>query len=201
MQSSRLIRSTSSGVRYMQTRQFHQQTVVSKSIFSKFFGKKEEAGTEEASESNKPTDKELFAEKYRQKQLEKHLSHPGPVQLKFPKRSFTPERLEYRVRKILRTCEVPVNVSDWKTTSLEDKAVKLKVLSAVMQYIKLEVTNRALNNIRTVGDLVEELKVKPVNVDAGHVVAQFFKESEENIPANMKFEPYDKKTRNIHARQ
>ncbi|KAJ2819914.1 hypothetical protein GGI24_004643 [Coemansia furcata] len=70
-----------------------------------------------------------------------------------------------------------------------------------MKYVKLPVSSRMLNNIRTVGDIIVELNHKPASKDDGHPVAQYFKENAEALPANMKFEPFAKGTRKLHARQ
>lgn len=151
-------------------------------------------------EGSEPTQEEMAA-----KRLENRLanmSNHEPIYPKFPKRQpFSPKRLETRVKQVLRQCEITLDTSDWKATKLEDREIKFKVLSAVIEYIKLPIPSRSLNNISNVGDLLVELVQKPVQADAGHPVAQYFKEHADELPPNMKFEPYATRTRKIHSRQ
>ncbi|KAJ1831978.1 hypothetical protein LPJ73_008044 [Coemansia sp. RSA 2703] len=200
MLSSRTICATS--IRFAQLRGFHQQAPVAEGFLGKLFGSKKSKETEPAKEesASAAVGDTIQDSKHLEKELMSHI-YKGPLELKFPKRQFTEERLSYRVKKVIRGCEVSLDKADWKATSLADKDTKLKVLSAVMKYIKLPISNRALNNIQTVDDLLKELASKPVTKDAGHPVAQFYAEKSEELPANMKFETFSKKTRNIHSRK
>ncbi|ORX73647.1 hypothetical protein DL89DRAFT_263678 [Linderina pennispora] len=178
-------------------RALHQQTPVSAAggLFGKLFGgkKADEPAAPSAAVgdmiSNQP-------EPVRFERTEKE-----PLRLRFPKRQYTTQQLEDRIQRILAKNDVAVVEGDWKATSLAVGDVKLKVLADVMKLAKLKVTNRMLNNVQTAGDLVNELTQKPAAKDAGHVVAQFYKEHGEELPANMKFEPFTKHGRKLHAYQ
>ncbi|KAJ2020628.1 hypothetical protein GGI01_003315 [Coemansia sp. RSA 376] len=202
MSSIRFVRA-SCGSSVVRSRFIHQQSVVGAGggLLGKLFGgskKPEDKVDPQAPMVSGDTIGEETKVQYEQlaKDLEK-----GPLQLKFPKRQYPPARLEYRIKKLLDASEVPVDSADWKLTRLDDKADKLKVLSSVMKYVKLPVSSRMLNNIRTVGDLIKELDHKPASKDDGHPVAQYFKENVQELPANMKFEPFAKGTRKLHAHQ
>ncbi|KAJ2224221.1 hypothetical protein IWW45_008142 [Coemansia sp. RSA 485] len=207
MLSSRFIRASSA--RCVQVRHFNQQSPRAESLLGKLFGsKKGKESTAPPSESgssvaaNSPAVGDVIQEGGDVQKMHSSRHVPNtPVHSKFPKREFSAARLEVRVKDVMKTCEVALNNDDWKSTPLAEKEVKFKVLSAVMKYIKLPVSNRALNNIRTVGDLLQELSQKPVSQDAGHQVAKFFNENSMALPANMKFEPYAKETRNLHNKQ
>ncbi|KAJ2787221.1 hypothetical protein GGI15_000882 [Coemansia interrupta] len=201
MLSSRAIRASS--IRFAQVRGFHQQTPTAEGFLGKLFG-----GGKKNKDPEPAQDETISAavgdtihdSKLLERELASRLSS-GPFELKFPKRQYSAERLSYRVKQVLRGCEVSLDKADWKATSLAEKDTKLKVLSAVMKHVKLPIPSRALNNIHTVDDLLKELSFKPVAKDAGHQVAQFYTENSENLPANMKFEPFAKETRNIHKHQ
>ncbi|KAJ2489042.1 hypothetical protein IWW37_004329 [Coemansia sp. RSA 2050] len=184
-------------------RLIHQQSVVGAGggLLGKLFGgskKPEEKVDPEAPMVSGDTISEETAGQY-----EKLATNLGrrQLQLKFPKRQFTSARLEFRIKQLLEASEVAVDSADWKLTRLDSKADKIKFLSSVMKYIKLPVSSRMLNNIRTVGDLIEELDYKPASKDDNHPVAQHFKENAQALPANMKFEPFAKGTRKLHAHQ
>ncbi|KAJ1725654.1 hypothetical protein LPJ53_000133 [Coemansia erecta] len=199
MLSSRAIRASS--IRFAQAREFHQQTPVAEGFLGKLFGGKKSKDPEPVQETTSAAVGDTIQDsKLLEHELISRLSS-DPVNLKFPKRQYSAERLSYRVRQILQGCEVTLDKADWKATSLAEKDTKLKVLSAVMKHAKLPISSRALNNIQTVDDLLKELATKPASKDAGHQVAQFYSENSEDLPANMKFEPFAKETRNIHKRQ
>ncbi|KAJ2769714.1 hypothetical protein IWQ57_002986 [Coemansia nantahalensis] len=120
---------------------------------------------------------------------------------KFPIRTISPERLEQRLRRVLRESDVALASPDWKATSIAERETKFKVLSGVIQKMRLPVSNRVLHNVQTAGDLLAELSVKPPAKDAGHPVAQFYATKTDELPANMRFEPFAKGTRRLHAHQ
>ncbi|KAJ2583035.1 hypothetical protein GGF44_002176 [Coemansia sp. RSA 1694] len=185
-------------------RLIHQQSVVGASggLLGKLFGGGKKEAEDKADLGTPMAIGDTISEKTKgeYEQLASNLES-GPVQLKFPKRQYSAARLEHRIKSVLEASKVAVDSADWKLTRLDDKADKLKVLSSVMKYVKLPVSSRMLNNIRTAGDLIEELNHKPVSKDDGHPVAQHFKENAQALPANMKFEPFAKGTRKLHARQ
>ncbi|KAJ2785457.1 hypothetical protein H4R18_000540 [Coemansia javaensis] len=125
----------------------------------------------------------------------------GPIHLKFPKRQFTPERLEARLKRVLREADVALAEPDWTATSIAERETKFRVLSGVIRHMKMPVSSRVLQNVQTAGDLLAELSLKPPSKDAGHPVAQFYAEKAESLPANMRFEPFAKGTRKLHAHQ
>ncbi|KAJ2900855.1 hypothetical protein IWW38_000230 [Coemansia aciculifera] len=187
------------------SRLIHQQSVVGaggSGLLGKLFGRGDSKKTEEKIDTGIASGDTIVSEQTKAdyERLANDLQR-GPVQLKFPKRQYSAARLEYRIKKVLEATNVAVDTADWKLTRLDDKSDKLKVLSSVMKYVKLPVSSRMLNNIRTVGDLVLELDHKPASKDDGHPVAQHFKENAQALPANMKFEPFAKGTRKLHARQ
>ncbi|KAJ1645311.1 hypothetical protein J3B02_001345 [Coemansia erecta] len=199
-----------SSVHYVQIRNFYQQAPRAEGLFGKLFGsKKPKEPTASSSDSGSPAlaaDSPAVGDVVQDKDIsQRHRASryepSAPVHSKFPKREFSAARLESRVRGVLNTCQVALDKNDWKSTSLVEKEIKFKVLAAVMKYIKLPVSSRALNNIRTVEDLLVELSQKPVSQDAGHQVAKFFEEHKMDLPANMKFEPYAKETRSMHNKQ
>ncbi|KAJ1823823.1 hypothetical protein GGH91_000446 [Coemansia sp. RSA 2671] len=185
-------------------RYIHQQSVVGAGggLLGKLFGggskKAEEKVDPEAPMVSGDTISEETAGKY--EKIAKAMGRKQ-LQLKFPKRQFTSARLELRIQQLLEASGITVDGADWRLTRLDDRADKIKFLSSVMKYVKLPVSSRMLNNIRTVGDLIEELDYKPASKDDGHPVAQHFNENAETLPANMKFEPFAKGTRKLHARQ
>ncbi|KAJ2851739.1 hypothetical protein IWW36_000884 [Coemansia brasiliensis] len=124
-----------------------------------------------------------------------------PLTLKFPKRQYSARRLEQRLRMVLKESEVTMATPDWKDTKIADKETKLKVLSKVIKNMKVPVPNRVLNNVNTAGDLFSELSAKPLEKDAGHPVAEFYAKKASELPENMKFEPFAKGTRKLHAHQ
>ncbi|KAJ1953125.1 hypothetical protein GGI12_006082 [Dipsacomyces acuminosporus] len=190
------------------TRAFHRVApqAAAAGILGKLFGgrKTEETKTpavgDSISESNSSGSSSTSADQARQTDHFASSSNK-PIQPMFPKREFSPARLELRIKDILEQNQVSLASPDWKSTGLSEKSVKLRVLSDVMKYVKLPVTSRALNNIQTVGDLLVELEQKPVSKDAGHQVAQFYTTNESAIPENMKFEPFAKSTRRLHVHQ
>ncbi|KAJ1900428.1 hypothetical protein LPJ66_001482 [Kickxella alabastrina] len=201
MLSSRFIRT--SGSRLAQARPFHQQSTVSEGFLGKLFGSKK-ADTPQTTEGQSPAVGDIIQDSNAQQRKlggKKNNASYELIQPKFPKREYSAARLECRIKQVLKSCEVPLDTADWKSTQLVEKDVKFKVLSGVMKYVKLQVTNRALNNVRTVGDLLEELSLKPVSKDAGHPVAQFYAEKSEELPPNMKFEPFTKTSRKLHVHQ
>ncbi|KAJ1731354.1 hypothetical protein LPJ72_003981 [Coemansia sp. Benny D160-2] len=111
------------------------------------------------------------------------------------------KKVENRLKTILTRCDVEQDPVDWKATPLTERNVKFRVLTLAMRHIRLPISNRALNNIQTVGDLLEEFDQKPVTTDAGHPVAAFYKENADQLPANMKFEPFQGRNSRTHVHQ
>ncbi|KAJ1666419.1 hypothetical protein IW140_001150 [Coemansia sp. RSA 1813] len=124
-----------------------------------------------------------------------------PLKLKFLKRDMPLEWTERHLKNVLRICNIKVDEADWKTTQLTQRDVKLRVISEAIRKIKIPIHNRALNNINTAGDLLEEFVQKPVQRDAGHPVAIFYKENADKLPPNMKFESFEKRKRKLHVDQ
>ncbi|KAJ2616793.1 hypothetical protein H4S08_000629 [Coemansia sp. RSA 1365] len=184
--------------RNLQARGFHQQNVVAQGLVRKLFGRKksEENTPEQKVEAESPVDESMVVpaeieEEYKQK----------VTMQKFPKRDYSKKQLELRIKRVMEDSEVELSKPDWTSTSIANKDIKFKVLSGIMDQMKIPVSNRVLNNVRTVSDLISELSVKAPSKDAGHPVAEFYANEASNIPTNMKFEPFSKKTRKLHARQ
>ncbi|KAJ1836641.1 hypothetical protein IWW55_002623 [Coemansia sp. RSA 2706] len=194
----------------VQSRAFHpQSSAAAKGIFGKLFGRdKKESPAESAAPADeaaaRPDDAHsdeaaARAAESMQQHFDDYDERP-PLVPKFPQRNYTPARLEQRLQRVLRESQVPL-AGDWKQTSIAEKSVKLKVLSGVIMHMKLPVSNRVLNNVRTVGDLLAELSEKPPSKDAGHPVAAYYAERADELPPNLKFEPFARGTRKLHARQ
>ncbi|KAJ2194267.1 hypothetical protein GGH18_002279 [Coemansia sp. RSA 530] len=199
-------------------RAFHQSNVAAEGIFGRLFGRKKKESPAEPqpidTEVAKAADTEVKAPLTTETPLiEQDVSGESlspymdrtfverePIVPKFPQRNYSPKRLEGRLRRVLSEAHVKVNAKDWKSTSLAEKETKLKVLSGVIMHMKLRVPSRMLNNVHTVGDLLQELSEKPQSKDAGHPVAAFYAEKASELPSNMKFEPFVKGSRSIHAR-
>ncbi|KAJ2161252.1 hypothetical protein GGF46_001594 [Coemansia sp. RSA 552] len=202
VQSVRRVGASRSGV--LARRSFHQPgAAAAPGLFGKLFGgKKDEpkpAAPEEGTKAEGAADQakdtaEPTYEDY--EELERK-----PVEFMFTSKEYKPEQLEQRVKEVLAATDVALATPDWKATSIGERDVKFKVLSAVIKDAKVPVTSRMLNNVQTVGDLLGELIQKPVSPDAGHPVAKFYKEKKGELPSNMKFEPFRKGTRKLHARQ
>ncbi|PIA16949.1 hypothetical protein COEREDRAFT_80981 [Coemansia reversa NRRL 1564] len=185
----------------LQTRGFHQQNVLAQGLVRKLFGRKkneEENIPEEKVEAETPVDSDEsmvvpaeIEEEYKQK----------ATLPKFPKRDYSKKQLELRIKRVMEDSEVELSKPDWTSTSIANKEIKFKVLTGIMDQMQIPVSNRVLNNVRTVSDLISELSVKAPSKDAGHPVAEFYANKASNIPTNMKFEPFSKKTRKLHARQ
>ncbi|KAI9502965.1 hypothetical protein GGI25_006056 [Coemansia spiralis] len=185
-----------------QARHIHHQTAISApGLFGRFFGGKDKKVAELADQQAEETTNEGTADgfdNYDNPLEEKR----EPLRPKFhPNLKYTIDQLEDKVKKVLKKSKVDLDDTNWKATGLVQKEIKLKVLSGIMKDIKLPVTNRALNNIQTVDDLINELIQKPVAKDLGHPVAKFYAEKAEELPVNMKFEPFKKGTRKLHAHQ
>ncbi|KAJ2003276.1 hypothetical protein GGI04_003028 [Coemansia thaxteri] len=185
------------------SRYLHQRSVVGASGFlGKLFGGGKKKDVSEPLDSTPLASGDIISDDSRAsyERLAEDMD-TETLQPKFPKRQYSPARLAIRVKEVLQTCEVSEDGANWELTSLEDKDVKLKVLSGVMKYAKLPVSSRMLNNIRTVGDLLAELNQGALSKDAGHPVSQFYTKHSQELPANMKFEPFVKGTRKLHAHQ
>ncbi|KAJ2802450.1 hypothetical protein H4R20_003274 [Coemansia guatemalensis] len=187
--------------RNLQSRGFHQQNVAAEGLVRKLFGRKkteEESKPEEKSAVEPPAasdESAAFAAEFEDEYKQK-LTAP-----KFPKREYSAKQLELRIKKVMEDSKVELSKPDWTSTSIASKEIKFKVLSGIMEQMKIPVSNRVLNNVRTVSDLISELSAKAPSKDAGHPVAEFYASEASNIPTNMKFEPFSKKTRKLHARE
>ncbi|KAJ1742654.1 hypothetical protein LPJ68_001716 [Coemansia sp. RSA 1086] len=194
-----------------QFRQLHQQSYAAAPGFlNKLFGgkAKKTEGDSPASVDSKASeapaelkDLKAPAEVANMIQEEFEYEERKPLTLKFPKREYSPRRLGQRLRMVLKEAEVTMATPDWKETKIADKETKLKVLSKVIKNMKVPVPNRVLNNVNTAGDLFNELSAKPLEKDAGHPVAEFYTKKASELPENMKFEPFAKGTRKLHAHQ
>ncbi|KAJ2401591.1 hypothetical protein GGI23_001294 [Coemansia sp. RSA 2559] len=181
-------------------RYFHKQTAASApGLFGRLFGKKDKEGDKDATPELASIDPAVLAAR---KRYEAGLiSHRKPVILKFTRHAMPVEKIELILKNVLHKCEVNVDAEDWKTTQLTQRDVKLRVISESIKKLKRPIHNRALNNISTVAELLDEFVQKPVQRDAGHPVALFYKENAGQLPANMKFESFGKKKRKLHVDQ
>ncbi|KAJ2558598.1 hypothetical protein EV175_000713 [Coemansia sp. RSA 1933] len=123
------------------------------------------------------------------------------VILKFQKRPLSLNVMESRLKRALVECRVTADAADWKATRITQLDVKRRVIKEAIRQLRIPIHSRALNNIKTVGDLLEEFIQKPVQRDAGHPVAIFFKKNADELPENMKFESYGRHKRKLHVDQ
>ncbi|KAJ1727814.1 hypothetical protein LPJ61_004381 [Coemansia biformis] len=207
--TARLLRTAACG-HSAQTRGLHQSAAAAQGFFGKLFGGAKGAGAKEADEKKDAAAGDAQAGPDSQvpgASPEGYQAHAlgsagrEKIQLKFPKRQYSPKRLEERLLRVLREAEVAVAEPDWKATSIADRETKFRVLSGVIQHMRLPVSNRVLHNVQTAGDLLAGLSTAPPSKDAGHPVAQFYAARADELPANMRFEPFAKETRRLHARQ
>ncbi|KAJ1790589.1 hypothetical protein LPJ59_005136 [Coemansia sp. RSA 2399] len=184
----------------VQASHFHEQTAVSApGLFGRLFGKKDKESDQDATPELASINPAVLAAR---KRYEAGLiSQRKPAILKFSRHAIPVEKIELILKNVLHTCEVKVDAEDWKTTQLTQRDVKLRVISAAVKRLKRPIHNRALNNISTVAELLDEFVQKPVQRDAGHPVALFYKENADELPANMKFESFGKNKRKLHVDQ
>ncbi|KAJ2082929.1 hypothetical protein H4R24_001199 [Coemansia sp. RSA 988] len=187
--------------RNLQARGFHQQSVAAEGLVRRLFGRKK-SGEERTPEEKSAAEPPLVNDEPAAVAAElEEVYQKKPIIPKFPKREYSAEQLESRIKKLMEDSEVELSKPDWTSTSIANKELKFKILSGIMDQLKLPVSNRVLNNIRTVSDLISELSAKAPSKDAGHPVAEFYADKASDIPTNMKFEPFSKKTRKLHARE
>ncbi|KAJ2708497.1 hypothetical protein H4R19_004715 [Coemansia spiralis] len=203
--AAHLLRTAAVGSQGAQARGVHYSAAVGQGLFKKLFGggKADDSSDKNKEAAAAPVEAApatgTVPEKYQAHVLGTSMREQTPLKLKFPKRVISPERLEQRVRRVLRESDVALASPDWKATSIAERDTKFKVLSAVIQKIRVPVSSRALQNVQTAGDLLAELSTKPPTKDAGHPVAQHYTEKADELPANMRFEPFAKGTRRLHA--
>lgn len=127
-----------------------------------------------------------------------------------------PEALKSTVRSIVLENISGLNENNWSQAELNQEDVKFKVniparlasdnvcihvtcVKIVKESIKQvgkEVSNRQLNNIRTVDDLLAHFLAKDEQ-ELNPTVERFFQQKADELPPNLVFEPYKK----YHERQ
>ncbi|OMJ08283.1 hypothetical protein AYI70_g5166 [Smittium culicis] len=118
---------------------------------------------------------------------------------KVPQPSYLPvEQVESELEPLIK--ELFKGVEDWRNCDISKTEIKEKVAIFSVTTFNKDIDNLSLNNIQSVQDLINFYSTKPEVLAAKHPVAKFFAEMpEENIPPNMKFVPFHKHQRRLHA--
>ncbi|KAI9025925.1 hypothetical protein CLU79DRAFT_743768 [Phycomyces nitens] len=97
-----------------------------------------------------------------------------------------PEEIKSTVRDIVMEHISGAQQTNWENCALEDVETKFKVIKESIQKTGKEVPNMELNQIKTVGDLLDYYKRSEEDVIASASIEKFFEDNE--LPANMTFE-------------
>ncbi|KAL1926953.1 hypothetical protein VTP01DRAFT_5283 [Rhizomucor pusillus] len=107
-----------------------------------------------------------------------------------------PEALKSTVRSIVLENISGLNENNWSQAELNQEDVKFKIVKESIKQVGKEVSNRQLNNIRTVDDLLAHFLAKDEQ-ELNPTVERFFQQKANELPPNLVFEPYKK----YHERQ
>ncbi|KAL0089381.1 hypothetical protein J3Q64DRAFT_1397803 [Phycomyces blakesleeanus] len=77
---------------------------------------------------------------------------------------------------------------NWESAALEDVETKFKIVKESIKKTGKEVPNMELNQIKTVGDLLDYYKRSEEEVIAASSIEKFFEDNQTELPMNMTFE-------------
>ncbi|PVU99740.1 hypothetical protein BB559_000459 [Furculomyces boomerangus] len=172
-------------------------------FFGKLFGGRKKESEDKTIEDIKSTELSEAQETNELDQLNMTFESEDVLKekrIKYSKRKyfdveFVEKELEPIVQKVF-----PESGSNWKASEIVDTKAKQEIAIESIKLFGKQIDNLSLNNMQTVQDLINFYTTKPDLLSAKHPVAKYFiSKNEEDLPKNMKFVPFKKHERKLHA--